>query len=1169
MVDSSAARMEDPVEDVFVGCVNSSYGRFRIMAGVFSDGDFWTERLLAFLAEKQDFPPFQKALEGALPLLKISDAIAERASLSRYAAGKDAGGGKIHLPNWRTIVQLGKAVQFSKSELARLGIGCHALRDFVLSSERRARLPKEELWNSSLERCPLLDVPDGILVAAPSSLQRAVIRHLLEHITKGMGGWADTFFQTEVASMFVNDVRNRLEIKSLDFKAPPWPEGLPPMFPFFGYFDYGKPVVMLTHCLPLSQSARDFNGIDDSVAAAEGKLEEFLRACTQEFEKAAGFSGGLVLINLAGVGLSTAFGFREVRPGWHIHAATLPDWLTITASGDCTAMRLWKLGEHQAVLDGYGIKVVNLSGLVNLYGFWKSNGFRLVPRTVDPRHLSLLSLVSDFGTGLRVETKQRRDVHCLPSHDGKCWRTITKRSAYPLFKEDASVPVYADYDSSKQGLLVGCVRRQRTNWWVIAPPRGERPELSSLVFQLWECIEAWVASIAMLVERDWPGFSPPSIEIQLNLPNLAKWDRSHPNTQPGQAEAISVSVIPSQSQITLTIPETFLQKFSTPKNVAEREIVAAVLKASSQLAGNELSDQQCADLTRQIMGSEDARRFHVVAARGLEQMIAGVAAPNPLFIQEEDLGLARQGLADLVGRPKDAKEVLGIDACREYLKDAVTKVWERIELRLKHFDRASVVLRCFRALNEVARDEEHWEMSARALLALHQDKENVFEVLNDRQSDRAKASLCNRLIIETVQYACPPAGGRIFTEADHLTLLADLEILILLANHRDAIAYGFMDPRIGIFPNGELEVDEKFYSTVMSQYLTRRARVASESAASNYESFFPWLNQQQREKKQGDDNALSEFDRVFAPEFGFSIRLLFTLLDELRTMAVKTEVPGGEVTEDMMQSLLRVSGFRPPDGEAFLRRFTLPIRGAWDADLPPGCRVYDVFPWRFRRQLSLNVRPLVQLSASPRAWLLSVPTFEKSVNYLLGHLERARFPKDHFHSPEMQAYVGNVTNKRGHDFAESVMKIFVESGHEAALEIEVARLGAPKKLGLGDVDVLAWEESSGRVYAVECKRLLAANSVREVVQRLEDFRGDKKELDSLARHLRRIEWLNQSPGALAKCTGILSERLRLIPLLVTSELMPMQFYEGMNFPTSHVLPVGELVKALAKANRGN
>ena len=265
-----------------------------------------------------------------------------------------------------------------------------------------------------------------------------------------------------------------------------------------------------------------------------------------------------------------------------------------------------------------------------------------------------------------------------------------------------------------------------------------------------------------------------------------------------------------------------------------------------------------------------------------------------------------------------------------------------------------------------------------------------------------------------------------------------------------------------------------------------------------------------------------------------------------------------------MQLFLRVSGFKTAEAEAFLNRFTLPIRSAWNMEMPPRCQSHDVFPWRFRRQLSLYLRPLVQLSASPRVWIVSVPFLEKSVTYITSHLEHARLPKDFFGSAEMQAYAGRVTNKRGHDFAAKVEKVFSQADFATKLEIELTELGASKRLCLGDVDVLSWENSSGTVYVVECKRLLPAASVREVVQMLEEFRGDKKEMDSLARHVRRIEWLKGNLAALEKFTGIQSTKIRLIPLLVTSEIVPMQFYVNVNFPASQVVPFDELETRLAE-----
>jgi hypothetical protein len=90
------------------------------------------------------------------------------------------------------------------------------------------------------------------------------------------------------------------------------------------------------------------------------------------------------------------------------------------------------------------------------------------------------------------------------------------------------------------------------------------------------------------------------------------------------------------------------------------------------------------------------------------------------------------------------------------------------------------------------------------------------------------------------------------------------------------------------------------------------------------------------------------------------------------------------------------------------------------------------------------------------------------------------------------------------------------------------------------------------------ERLAPALTVREVIQRLEDFRGDERRKDSLGKHLARIAWLDKNRAGVQKITGIPVDNISFRPLLVTSELMPMQFFEEMNFPTNQVVSADEL-----------
>jgi hypothetical protein len=54
--ESWISRQEDPVEDVFIGMVNSSFGCFRLFSGIFADGCFIVKRLIHFLAKAASLP---------------------------------------------------------------------------------------------------------------------------------------------------------------------------------------------------------------------------------------------------------------------------------------------------------------------------------------------------------------------------------------------------------------------------------------------------------------------------------------------------------------------------------------------------------------------------------------------------------------------------------------------------------------------------------------------------------------------------------------------------------------------------------------------------------------------------------------------------------------------------------------------------------------------------------------------------------------------------------------------------------------------------------------------------------------------------------------------------------------------------------------------------------
>lgn len=62
---------------------------------------------------------------------------------------------------------------------------------------------------------------------------------------------------------------------------------------------------------------------------------------------------------------------------------------------------------------------------------------------------------------------------------------------------------------------------------------------------------------------------------------------------------------------------------------------------------------------------------------------------------------------------------------------------------------------------------------------------------------------------------------------------------------------------------------------------------------------------------------------------------------------------------------------------------------------------------------------------------------------------------------------------------------------------------------IGDVDVLAVDGSGRRIWVIECKSLAPARTPKEIGWELIDLMGDGDHIGYLAKHVRRVQWLEE------------------------------------------------------------
>lgn len=414
---SSFVHQEDPIEDVFVGCVSCASGSFRVLNGIANDKDFWVERLLWQLEEKRDFPFIQPALDEVVGLLRLTDALVDRIGLERYAEGAgQAAAQRIQVPSRSEMHEYLGALTFTHNDLAAIGVNPAALTPFLFSHADRLALERQTIWNSDLCRKPLQRSGDRIEFLMPSAVVRALECRILKGLLMtGLKGWADMFFQMACANEFVNVVVRRMGIQPLAFERPPIPKDMPPLHPFFGQFDIGKPAIVLTYCPPLTGALDDPDGHDEMNEQGVEAITNFLRACAEQLEKIPGFVGGLLLINVCDL---RTFALRLPRVGerWQVQSAGLSDWLILSAQPEFTALRLWRFGQQRTQLEAGGTHLIDMAGLLNTCRCVEVGTltFRLVaPSSM----LSLAFSPAAFGLGSAPGGSVSRHVVSIDSDD--------------------------------------------------------------------------------------------------------------------------------------------------------------------------------------------------------------------------------------------------------------------------------------------------------------------------------------------------------------------------------------------------------------------------------------------------------------------------------------------------------------------------------------------------------------------------------------------------------------------------------------------------------------------------------------------------------------------------------------------------------------------------------
>ncbi|WP_419648497.1 hypothetical protein, partial [Thiolapillus sp.] len=229
-------------------------------------------------------------------------------------------------------------------------------------------------------------------------------------------------------------------------------------------------------------------------------------------------------------------------------------------------------------------------------------------------------------------------------------------------------------------------------------------------------------------------------------------------------------------------------------------------------------------------------------------------------------------------------------------------------------------------------------------------------------------------------------------------LLAKAALLVEVAMDSDAVNSDLIEPRIGLHLNGEYDIDRGFHNTVIKPFLTAYFREGFEGAAGRYTKLY--RDEHPAERTRADEVFSADFIRAFQVEFGLTPDEAVDGLAELMDLAVEFQNVVVETTlGDLKTRLSKTRGLSSEACEAFIRTFGIFHRPAWDKP-PPGFRMKDIIPWRFRRRLSSTAKPILLFGEhDDDKVFFGAGALRLGFGYLLERSERGHLPQEFFSYP--------------------------------------------------------------------------------------------------------------------------------------------------------------------------
>jgi len=257
------------------------------------------------------------------------------------------------------------------------------------------------------------------------------------------------------------------------------------------------------------------------------------------------------------------------------------------------------------------------------------------------------------------------------------------------------------------------------------------------------------------------------------------------------------------------------------------------------------------------------------------------------------------------------------------------------------------------------------------------------------------------------------------------------------------------------------------------------------------------------------ENLVQEFNKeinsAFEDEYGFSFlqfsQCITAISEYGNTLSGEVKCAFRSVVINEVTSMTQISSNLV---DKILSHISLTQRA--DFLVPPKpYKKYDVYPWRFNRELSFTRRPII-------AYKEKLIWGNRQLNHMLRYTTDLIFQgKYKARGRKLTQFIGKLSNLRGNDF-NSVVAKKLSSFDGLIVQEKVSKINGKKivddaRQALGDIDILCIVPSKHKIIVGEVKDFSFAKNPYEMNQEYQRIFIDSDKPCYITKHKRRVAWV--------------------------------------------------------------